>query len=72
MRISDTKSSSMILSQTKWFNKLSSDVPNMPKQSKAKLDCLKTYNITISINPWHKKFGCSQKRFESTEVDRRT
>ena len=38
MHISGTEPSSVILSQTKWFKKLKSDVPKLPKQAKAKRD----------------------------------
>ena len=38
MNISGTEPSSVILSQTKWFKKLKSDVPKLPKQAKAKRD----------------------------------
>ena len=38
MHISGTEPSSVILRQTKWFKKLKSDVPKLPKQAKAKRD----------------------------------
>ena len=40
MRIPDTEPSSVILSQTKYFNMLKSDTPKMPKQAEAKRDGL--------------------------------
>ena len=38
MRISGTEPSSVILSQTKYFKKLKSDAPKVPKEDKAKRD----------------------------------
>ena len=38
MRISGTEPSSVILSQTKYFKKLKSDVPKVPKEAQAKWD----------------------------------
>ena len=38
MRISGTEPSSVILSQTKKFQKLESDIPKVPKQAEAKRD----------------------------------
>ena len=40
MRISGTEPSSVILSQTKLFQKLKSDVPKVPKQAYYKRDCV--------------------------------
>ena len=48
MRISGTKTSSVILSQTKWFQKLESDVQKVRKQAEAK-------RVSI-INPQKKNF----------------
>ena len=47
-------------------------MPKMPKQALAKRDGVinpQDYNFNTFE---HGKFGCSQKRYESTEVDRRT
>ena len=38
MSISGTEPSSVILSQTKQFKKVESDVPNVPKQAETKRD----------------------------------
>ena len=38
MRISGTEPSSVILSQTMFFEKLKSDAPKVPKQAEAKMD----------------------------------
>ena len=38
MRISGTEPSSVILNRKKYFQKLERDVPNVPKQAKAKRD----------------------------------
>ena len=40
MRISDTESSSVILRQTKLFQKLINDVLKVPKPAEAKTDCV--------------------------------
>ena len=71
MRISGTEPSSVILSQTMKFKKLKSDDPKVPKQAEAKRDGV--------INPQNynfKQFKAENfdalKRYESTEVDRRT
>ena len=49
MRISGTEPSSVILSQTLKFKKLTSDVPKVPKQAEAKKDGV--------INPKNYKFN---------------
>ena len=49
MRISGTEPSSVILSQTKWFQKLKIDAPKVPKQTEAKRDSVinpKNYNFS--------------------------
>ena len=48
-RISGTKPSSVILSQTKYFQKLQSDVTEVPKQGDAKRDGV--------INPQNNNFN---------------
>ena len=40
MRIPGSESSSVILSQIKYFQKIKRDVPNMPKPDEAKKDCV--------------------------------
>ena len=57
MCISGIEPSSVILSQTKWFQKLTSDAVKVPKQTEAKRDGVKTHKITNSISG---KFRCSQ------------
>ena len=37
MRISGTEPSSVILSQTEWFQKLKIDAPKVPKQAEAEM-----------------------------------
>ena len=69
MRILGTKPSSVILSQTKKFQKLKSGVLKVPKQSEAKIDGV--------INPqiqsiFTRKMLMLSKRYESTEIDRIT
>ena len=71
MRISGTEPSSVILGQTVKFKKLKSDDQTLPKQTEAKRDGV--------INPQNynfKQFNTENldalKRYESTEVDRRT
>ena len=49
MRISGTKPSSVILSQTMKFKKLKNDDPKVPKQAEAKRDCV--------INPQNYNFN---------------
>ena len=60
MRISGTEPSSVILSQTKKFQKLESDVTKVPKQDEAKMDCVINHKITIFNQFYHGKFWCSQ------------
>ena len=60
MRILGTKPSSVILSQTKKFQKLESGVPKVPKQSEAKRDGVinpQNYNFNQFLQG---KFWCSQ------------
>ena len=68
MPISGNDPSSVILSQTQYFQKLKRDVPNVPKQAEAKRDGV--------INPQNYNFNTeifdALIRYESTEVDRRT
>ena len=72
MRISGTEPSSVILSQTKLLKSWKSDVQKVPKEAKAKRDGV--------INPQNYNFHQilktenfdALKRYESTEVDRRT
>ena len=71
MRISGAEPSSVIFSQSKYFQKLKKDVQNVPKQAEAKRDGVKTHTITISNNFNTENFD-ALKRYESTEVDRRT
>ena len=71
MCILGTEPSSVILSQTKYFKKLKNDAHKLPKQAKDKRDGVITPNITISINFNAENFD-ALKRYESTEVDRRT
>ena len=68
MRISGTEPSSVILSQTMKFKKLKSNDPKVPKQVEAKRDGLiNTQNYNFN------QFNTDAlKRYESTEVDRRT
>ena len=49
MRISGAKPSSVILSQTKYFQKLKSDILKVPKQAEAKRDGV--------INPQYYNFN---------------
>ena len=58
MRISGTAPSPVILSQTKYLQKLKSDTPKMSNQAKAKW----TYTENFD----------DLKRYESTKVDRRS
>ena len=71
MRTSGTEPSSVILSQTMKFKKLKSDYPKVPKQAKAKRDGVINHKITILINFNTENFD-ALKRYESTEVNRRT
>ena len=60
MRILGTRPSKVILSQTKKFQKLQSDVLKVPKQAKAKRDGVinpQNYNFSHFQN---RKLGCSQ------------
>ena len=69
MRISGTEPSSLIRRQTKYFQKLESDVTKVPKQGWAKRDgVINTHNQSILA----RKILMLSKRYESTEVDRRT
>ena len=49
MRISGTELSLVILSQTKWFQKMESDIPKVPKQAEDKKD--------VAINPQNYNFN---------------
>ena len=71
MLISGTEPSSVILSQTMKFKKLKSDDQKVPKQAEAKRDGVINPQITISVNFNTENFD-ALKRYESTEVDRRT
>ena len=72
MRIMGTEPSSVILSQTKWFQKLESNIPKVPKQVEAKRDgVINKKKFTISIN-FTRIILMLSKRYESTEVNRRT
>ena len=51
MRISDTKPSTVMLSQTKQFKKLKSDAKRVPKQAKAKRDSVINPQI-YNLNPF--------------------
>ena len=66
MRISGTEPSLV-----KCFKKLKRDVQNVPKQAEAKIDGVINPRITISNNFIMDNFD-ALKRYESTEVDRRT
>ena len=71
MCISGNEPSSVILSQTMSFKKLQSDDPKVPKQAEAKRDGVinpQNYNF----NQFNTENFDALKRFESTEVDRRT
>ena len=60
MRISGTEPSSVILNQRKWFKKLKSDAPKVPKQAKAKRDS-ETNPHNDNFNRFkHRQFRCSQ------------
>ena len=71
MRISGNEPSSVILSQWMRFKKLKSDDPKVPIPAEAKRDGVINPQITISINFNTENFD-ALKRYESTEVDRRT
>ena len=71
MRISGTEPSSVIISQTMWFKKVDKWCPKLPKQAEAKRDGVMNPQNTISINFKTANFN-ALKRYESTEVDRRT
>ena len=71
MRISGTEPSSVILNKTQQFQKLKSDAPKVSNQASAKWDGLINPGITISVNFNTENFD-ALKRYESTEVDRRT
>ena len=71
MRISGNEPSSVILSQRMRFKKLKSDDPKVPKPAEAIRDGVINPQITISINFNTENFD-ALKRYESTEVDRRT
>ena len=52
MRISGTEPSSVILSQTKWIQKLKMDAPKVPKRAEAKRDGVinpQNYNVMALI-----------------------
>ena len=52
MRISGNEPSSVILRQSKWFQKVENVDPKVPKQAEAKRDGVINHKITISIkNP---------------------
>ena len=73
MRISGTEPSSVILSQTCSIKKLKSNDRKVPKQAEAKRDGVinpQNYNFKQFFK--HGKFLMLSKRYESTEVDRRT
>ena len=71
MRISGNEPSSVILSQRMRFKMLKSDDPKVPKPAEAIRDGVINPQITISINFNTENFD-ALKRYESTEVDRRT
>ena len=73
MRILVTEPSSVILSQTKKFKKMKSDAPKVPKQAKAKRDrwCNKPTKLQFQ-SILTRKILMLSKRYESTEVERRT
>ena len=71
MRISGTEPSSVILSKTMKFKKLKSEYPYAPKYAGTKRGGEKPHKITISNNFNAENFD-TLKRYESTEVDRRT
>ena len=51
MRVSSTEPSSVILSQTKYFEKMKSDAQKVPKQATAKRNyVINPHNYIISIN----------------------
>ena len=70
MRISGTEPSSVILSQSNYFQKLKRDVPNVPKQAEARRDGVidpQNYNFNFKTEHFD-----ALKCYESTEVDLRT
>ena len=71
MRISGTEPSSVILSQKLNFQKLKRDVLNVPKQAEAKRAGVIYPQNTMSNNFNMENFD-ALKRYESTEVVRRT
>ena len=71
MRISGTEPSSVILGKTLKFKRLKSVDPNVPKKLKQKGCCNKPTNLQFqSIST--RKYVYALKRYESTEVERRT
>ena len=60
MHISGNAPSSVILGQTKQFEKLKTLVRKYQKQAEAKMDGVINNKITISININTEKFWCSQ------------
>ena len=71
MRISGTEPSSVILNQKKKFENMDSDDRKVPKQAEAKRDGVinpQNYNFNQFIT----ENSDALKRYESTEVDRRT
>ena len=72
MRISGTEPSSVILSQKKEFSKVDKRCPKRAETSWSQNGwCKKTHKITISNNLNTENLD-ALKRYESTEVDRRT
>ena len=72
MRISGTEPSSVILSQTKKYQKLKKYAPKVPKQAEAKKGwCNKPTKVQFQ-SILTRKILMLSKRYESTEVDRRT
>ena len=72
MRISGTEPSSVILMQTKQFKKLQSDAQNVLKEAKAKRDgVINPKKLQFQLNFNTENFD-ALKRYQSTEVDRRT
>ena len=72
MLISVIEPSSVILSQTKYFQKLKIDVQKLPKHVEAKSDGVinpQNYNFSQFL---HGKILMLSKRYTPTEVDRRT
>ena len=72
LRIAGTEPSSVILSQTMKFKRLKSDDPKVPKQAEAKRDGVINPQKLHFLNNFKTENFDALKRYESTEVDRRT